>query len=125
MVENLMLAHSLKQWYNHTKDLTWKWFAMDGKCDIRELSYKLNFMYKKIPVPKKSMAYWMTIPEFLDEMLEKVEHSETIDCPVVYESMQRIYDQMYLLRIDGRKVDFNFRLARRSINYLKGVLNIP
>ena len=65
---------------------------MDGTSSIMELSDRLNFMYNKISIPKMSMVYWMKVPEFVAEMLERFERGDTIDDQSVYPVMKKVYE---------------------------------
>ena len=90
--------------------------------DAREINgdvNKLNFLYKKITAPYPSIRYWLSIPEFANEMLEMVTNGDTIDDFVVYESMSRIYQTKEKMKWKDKKGVFNYRLANAAIKSLR------
>lgn len=97
---------------------------MDKERDIREQSFQLQFMYNKISVPKMALSYWMTIPEFVEEMLRMLSNSETIDNKSVYLVMDGLYRDMERYRKTPKGQHINYRLARSAVNALKRELSI-
>ena len=96
---------------------------MNEERDIRKEAYKLNFLYKKINLPYPLIQCWLSVPEFLEVMLDKVNHSEKIDESTIYPVMKNIYEQMlpYKSKKEGR--EFNYYSARRAIKKLESILN--
>lgn len=92
---------------------------MSEKCSIIREAYKLDFLKKKISAPYPSIEYWLTIPEFLEVMLEKVEHGETIDDTVVLPVMEKIYNDFEQQRKAYGGIHFNYSLARSAIKKLR------
>ena len=88
--------------------------------DVRQL----NFLKKKISAPYQSIEYWLTVPEFVDDMLEKVRNRETIDNRVVYESISAIYKRKELVKWTSEAGSFNYRLANAAVKRLRKVLGI-
>ena len=82
---------------------------------------ELGFMLRKISASGTSIAYWLTVPEFVSEMRNKVLHNETIDNESVLPIMERIYDEKLHLRNRGVDVDFGFYRARKAINQLSRI----
>ncbi len=83
---------------------------------------KLGFLYGKIDVPTIAMTEWMKIPDFVQDMLDKVSKSETIDDWVVYKSMDEIYWGLEQRKEQDRDKHINYRLLRRAITCLKRVV---
>lgn len=80
----------------------------------------LNILYKVCAVHKYNMSYWLTIPEFVDKMMELKAKRIYFTNQNVLDAMQVIYDE----RDNNRSAypDFNFSTARQAINQIKKVL---
>ena len=87
--------------------------------------HKLDFMYKKIHVPYPCMRYWLTIPEFVSAMLDKVRRSKTIDDQTTYEEMVKIFAKMKERRVSEDLQPYNLRLAKRAILRLERLISHP
>lgn len=84
---------------------------------------RLGFMYRKISMSKVSLHYWLTIPEFHDEMLNMFCEGLTIDNASVYDVAKRIYLKWERKRDRSSvKPDFNYCLARRGIRRLENIM---
>ena len=80
---------------------------------------KLLFLYNKIDIPAIAMHEWMKVPEFVQDMLDKVSKSETIDNWTVYKSMEEIYWGLERQKESGNSADVSYRLLRRSMTRLR------
>ena len=97
---------------------------MDGRRDNRKDIHKLDFLKKKISAPYQSIEYWLTVPEFVDEMLDKVSRNAVIDDAVVYEVMNRIYDEKAKFKWTEQGKSFNYRMAWSAVKRLRKVLSL-
>ena len=97
---------------------------MKMESDNRKDIHKLDFLKRKISAPYQSIEYWLTVPEFVDEMLDMVSNSAVIDDLVVYEAMNRIYDEKDKYKWTEQGKDFNYRLAWSAVKRLRKVLNL-
>ena len=97
---------------------------MSEERDIREKAHRLNFLKKKIHVPYQSLEYWLTIPEFVNAISEKVCNGETIDDRVVYESISEIYNEKEKVKWTNEAGTFNYRLANAAVKRLRKVLGL-
>lgn len=81
---------------------------------------RLNILYKVCSAHKYNMAYWLTIPEFVDEMLSLREQGVLFNDQNVLDVMQRIYNE----KDENRALypDFNFSTARQAINQIQRAL---
>lgn len=95
----------------------------DRGIDANELP-KLNFLKKKISLPYIYLSYWLTVPEFVNEMLDKVRDQKTIDDRVVYDVISKIYDDRLKYSWTDEAEDFNYRFALSSIKRLRNVLEL-
>ena len=92
--------------------------------DIREKARQLNFLKKKIAAPYQSLEYWLTVPEFVNEMVEKVRNGDTIDNRVVYDSISEIYREREKVKWTNEAGTFNYRLANAAVKRLRRILNL-
>lgn len=83
---------------------------------------RLGFMYKKIAMSYTPLHYWLTIPEFHDEMLNMFCEGLTIDNASVYNVAKRIYLKWECKRECSKVGDFWYRTARRGLNQLERIL---
>lgn len=56
-----------------------------------ERKYYLNFLYNKIAVPKMTMVYWLSLPEFSSEVSKHVAKNNTINDKLIYSIIKDIY----------------------------------
>lgn len=89
----------------------------DGYTNAKE---RLGFLFKKISMPKPMLAYWLTVPEFLNKINDLAFKGVTIDNELVYEIMKEIYARK---DAEGNK-DFKFRIGNRSLKQLEKVLGM-
>ena len=73
-----------------------------------------NFIPRKCSISFSRLEYWLTIPEFVTDVIAKIESNVTIDDEVLLNIMQGIYNR----RISEDE-GFDAKLARRAINSLK------
>ena len=81
---------------------------------------EMGFLYKKLRgiVPVFSLSYWLSVPEFYDEILRLKSTNTTIDALTVFKVMQEIYKEKLEDKDDGIDVDFMFSPARRALRGL-------
>lgn len=90
----------------------------EGKVLNTDVS-RLNFMYKKISIPKMAMVYWMQVPEFVSAVNDLVDRRQDVNDKAVYEVMLPIYEDVLRLKgTDAGKV-FNYAQLRRGIKRLE------
>lgn len=95
-------------------------FSIDNEDQIRR---KLGFMFKKISMSQKPMTYWLSLPEFLDDIQSLIDSNITINDESVYKVLSRIYfEEEEFERRTGLKSEFDFKLARSGIYQLMKVL---
>lgn len=83
----------------------------------------LGFMFRRISVSGTSLAYWLTVPEFRNEILRVISSGATVDNKFVYDTMKNIYSRYETLRENSvEKPEFNYRLARSGINQIERAL---
>lgn len=82
----------------------------------------IGFLFKKIKVAPRALSYWVTVPEFVDEINKLQNNSETIDEVAVFQIMQGIYKQKEADKAAGIQIDFKFQPARQCIRALSEVL---
>lgn len=80
------------------------------------------FLFKKVRISHTSLAYWMTVPEFVQEITLLQKKSETINEEVVFRIMQRIYREKESDKAEGIQYDFKFQPARHAMRMLSEVL---
>ena len=79
---------------------------------------RIGFLFKTSDAPKVSLAYWVTVPEFVEEISNAINNGISINDEYIFNVMKRIYAQKDELRKQGTGVDFSFRLSRRSLRIL-------
>lgn len=95
-------------------------FRIDNDDEVRR---KLGFLYKKSSMKPIAMSYWMTVPEFLEDVMTLYERREVIDDAALLTIVARIYSEKKEESLGFEKrIDFNFRAARQGINNLKKAL---
>lgn len=87
--------------------------------EIKDVS-RLGVLYKVCSAHKYNLAYWLTIPEFVDEMLGLRAKGVLFNNQNVLEVMRRIYDEKDKDR--ASYPDFNFSTARQAINQIQKAL---
>ena len=85
-------------------------------------STEIDFIFKKCDAPRLSLVYWRSVPEFFDEIVRVSKTDATIDNGLVFKIMLEIYREKENDMDTGFPVDFNFRLARKSLNRLSQIL---
>lgn len=93
----------------------------DGKVLNTDVS-RLNFMYKKISIPKMAMAYWMQVPEFVSAMNDLVDRREDISDKAVYDVMLPIYEDVLRFKGTDAGKAFNYAQLRRGVKRLEEAL---
>lgn len=81
---------------------------------------QLNILYKVCSAHKYNIAYWLTIPEFIDEMCALRSKGVWFNNQNVLEVMERIYFERDMNR--ALYPDFNFSTARQAINQIRKAL---
>ncbi len=87
--------------------------------DIRELSGKLRFLFKKTSMSKYELVEWLKVPEFVDTMLDMVAKSQPIDNSTMLPIMEKIYLR---LSFEPPLSGVNYYNLRRGINRIIKVL---
>lgn len=88
--------------------------------DIRSDKYRLGFMFRIISVSKMALDYWLTVPAFVDKMMDMMEQHEPISNQTVLPVMEEIYNRDFEpVRNTPEGVGLNFYLARKAINQLR------
>lgn len=103
---------------------------LHGPCDDRLFDHNLLFMLNKLSAPYQSIKYWLTVPEFVSEMQERVACGGTVDNRVALDAMERIFAQKEIERDRVRteqnkfhvRTDFSFKFARRAIRSIRKAL---
>lgn len=94
--------------YNNVK-------AFDLKTDCR-----LNFLYSKVSVVRKNLAYWCSVPEFVHEVLKMDKNGTVINDKTILPLMERVFaDKKALQKVSEQKIDFDFARAHKAITQLK------
>lgn len=79
---------------------------------------QIDFLYNKIDVPTYPLAYWISVPDFFDEIKRITGTNTTIDNALVFNVMLEIYKEKESDRDAGMKVDFSFHTARKALRSL-------
>lgn len=82
----------------------------------------IGFIFKKCDVPKACLAYWITVPEFSEEIKRIKGTNTTIDNALVFDIMKNIYKEKQDARERGIETDFKFQPARRGLRVLSELL---
>lgn len=89
--------------------------AFDLKTDCR-----LNFLYSKVSVVGKNLAYWCSVPEFVREVLKMDKNGAVINDETILPLMERVFaDKKALQKVSEQKIDFDFARAHKAITQLK------
>ena len=78
-----------------------------------------NFIPRKCSISYSKLQYWLTIPEFVIQVVHRMEAGERIDDRVLLDIMEPIYDELY------NDESFNASWARKAINTLKRSTSQP
>ena len=105
---------------------------LHGQHDDRLFDHNLLFMLNKLSAPYQSIKYWLTVPEFVSEMQDRVACGGTVDNQVALESMERIYIQKEIerdrIRLEQNRsdvrTDFSFKFAKRAIKSIRKALGM-
>lgn len=82
----------------------------------------IDFIYKKCDAPRVLLTYWISVPEFFDE-ISRLQGTQTeINNEVVFNVMREIYNDKEQDRLNGIPTDFKFAPARRAIRVLSGIV---
>lgn len=85
--------------------------------------YNLNFMYKKIDVPRPVMVSWFKLPEFTNAIQNKIDLGISINNQVVYDIIKKIYFEKLQMKSNGQNIgDFNYYGMKRGIQKLCKIL---
>lgn len=90
---------------------------------MEEKGYDLNFMYKKIDVPRPVMVSWLKLPEFTNAIQSKIESGISINNKTVYDVVKKIYFEKIQMKDSGQDIgDFNHYGMKRGIQKLCKIL---
>lgn len=93
---------------------------MDERRDNRKEQTRLGFMFKTISVSKIALDYWLSVPAFYSEMLDKMNRHEPINNNTVLKVMEEIYDRDFRpVQNTPEGLGLNFYRARKAINQLR------
>lgn len=93
---------------------------MEEKITLAPGAERLSFLFKKISMPKACMATWLSSEEMVQELLELVQYSETIDDYTFLRLAEKVYDEMSSHHKDFP--NFRFHSARKGMNHLRRAL---
>ena len=81
---------------------------------------EMGFLYKKLKgfVTPALLEYWLSIPEFYDEIIRIKGTDTKIDADLVFQIMRDIYNEKLNDSAAGVQVDFRFSQARRCLRVL-------
>lgn len=91
------------------------------------LDSKFGFMYRACSCYVDSMRYWLSIPEFRNEIEALLSQGVQITDDLILPIMQNIYEKKILerreLRKNGIQSDFQAGVAKSGIRDLKKAVN--
>lgn len=76
----------------------------------------LNSLFKRCSVQKFPLAYWLSIPEFVDELMELKRNGVWITDETLLDAMWRFYNNQ-------NDDEFRFRIAKQAINQLERAIS--
>lgn len=82
----------------------------------------IGFLFKKCDAPRTSLAYWVTVPEFVEKIKKASSKAVTIDNAYILNVMSDIYKTKQQEKLNGNNVKFNFHLSRQSLKMLSEIL---
>lgn len=83
---------------------------------------EIDFLYNKCDIPKYPLAFWISVPEFFEEIKRLSGTSAEINNAVVFNIMLEIYKEKEAERDNGKEVDFNFYATRKALRHLSKIL---
>lgn len=88
---------------------------------------RFGFLYRDCSCYAPSMKYWLSIPEFRNEIASLRDNGTRVSNEIVLPVMQRIYDQKLEerreLRKKGFQSDFQAGLAKSGIRSIRNAIN--
>lgn len=94
--------------------------------DSEKINPALRFMFKKCSCNFTNMAYWLSVPEFEEEMLRMTKNGIEIRDDTILPVMQEIYQAKLEKRKRDRKAwnqtEFVFGYAKSGIRELRHVI---
>ena len=95
---------------------------MSDNSEKKDWSNGIGFIFKKCDAPRASLAYWVTVPDFVEKVKVAMQTTTTIDNAYILSVMSEIYKKKQQEKSNGNDVDFNFHLSRQSLKVLSEVL---
>lgn len=95
---------------------------MGNELSTQEKASKMAFLCKKISTHESNMAYWLTIPEFVNVLYTMFEQGKVIDDSSVLNLMKVVYRSKEEAQVPNS--EFNYRWARRAIIHIEKALLI-
>ena len=90
--------------------------------DANAVRQDLRPLIKSCSCSKVAMMRWLSVPDFVQKVDVAIQQGVWITDESVLPIMREVYDSKMALAQDGKKVDFNFQMARSSMNQIKKAL---
>ena len=92
---------------------------------MEEKNYNLDFMYDKIAVPKMTMVYWLSIPEFSNAIYKHISNNETINNKLVYGIIKDIYFPHKKIKdeLGSKADDFDHYRTKKGLKSLSKLIH--
>lgn len=89
--------------------------------DVSKNTSRLDFLYKRISMPRICLAAWLHVPEFVEEITALDSSGIFITDAVVLE----VCDKLMAGKFQNKEIrkDFYFGALKRGINHLKRALD--
>ena len=87
--------------------------------DTNAIRHDLKPLIRSCSCSKVAMMRWLSIPEFVQQIDDMMQHGIWISDQTILPIMQNVYNSKMEIAQKGKPVDFNFQMARSSMNQIK------